>query len=202
MPRFEHPEDVLPFGHLDEFDLPFPLPHGGNLQGVIVLQVTEGSPAAIAGIVEGDLITAVDGEPVEDPEALASAIGQHRPGDRVTLTIHSLRDQEEREATVTLVEHPDQEGKGYLGVTISGALHMEGLGEGRQPGQFRFHFRDDGSSDPNQHRLPFDFDGLPFDPGRLPIDPGRFRLDPDQWPFDPDEGLREFEYHRTPPGDA
>jgi membrane-associated protease RseP (regulator of RpoE activity) len=191
MPPLEHLEEILPFGQLDEFDLP----RGRNLQGVIVLQVTEDSPAAVAGIVRGDLITAVDGEAVDDPDALAAAIGQHRPGDRVTLTIYSLQDQEKREITVTLVENPDQAGKGYLGVFIGGALHMDGFGEGQNRRGFRFYFRDDGSSGQNQDRLPFSLD-------RLPINPGQFPFDLDQWPFEFDEGFRQFEFRGPMSGDT
>ena len=151
--------------------------------------------AGVAYLGVTDLITAVDGEAVDDPDALAAAIGQHQPGDRVTLTIYSLQDQEKREITVTLVENPDQAGMGYLGVFIGGALHMDGFGEGQNRRGFRFYFRDDGSSGQNQDRLPFSLDRLPIDPGQLP-----FNLD--QWPFEFDEGLRQFEFRGPLSGDT
>ncbi len=55
--------DELPFG---EGDLEF-LPEGAVSQGAIVRSATEDSPAAAAGLSEGDVITAIDGEAVQGP---------------------------------------------------------------------------------------------------------------------------------------
>jgi putative serine protease PepD len=71
-----------------------------DVRGVVVAGVERGSPAADAGLQEGDVITAVDGEAVRDPAALTSNIRGHAPGDRVTLTVN--RDGDETEVTVTL----------------------------------------------------------------------------------------------------
>lgn len=49
--------------------------------------VESGSPADLAGVREGDVITAVDGTPVDDAHALALLVSSHKPGDRVSLTI-------------------------------------------------------------------------------------------------------------------
>lgn len=49
--------------------------------------VIEGSPAAKAGIKEGDIITKVDGQAINQTATLASLLGRHVPGDRVELTI-------------------------------------------------------------------------------------------------------------------
>jgi putative serine protease PepD len=49
--------------------------------------VVPGGPADQAGIQAGDVITAVDGVPVDDAEQLIVAIRTHSPGDTVTLTI-------------------------------------------------------------------------------------------------------------------
>ena len=68
--------------------------------GAVVAGVEEGSPAADAGLQEGDVVTAVDGEAVRDAAGLTSTVRSHAPGDQVTLTIS--RDGEESEVTATL----------------------------------------------------------------------------------------------------
>jgi len=67
-------------------------------QGVLVTSVSENSPAAKAGIKAGDVITAVDGEKVEDSGDLSRAISKQKAGD-VTLTI--VRDRNQRTIKVT-----------------------------------------------------------------------------------------------------
>ena len=62
--------------------------------------VVPGGPADQAGIQPGDVITAIDGQPVADAEELIVAIRTHSPGDTVTLTIK--RDGQESDVSVTL----------------------------------------------------------------------------------------------------
>jgi len=62
--------------------------------------VTPGGPAEKAGIRPGDVILAIDGRPVTQPDELIVAIRAHAPGDVVTLT---LRDGEDGERTVRMV---------------------------------------------------------------------------------------------------
>jgi aminopeptidase N len=52
--------------------------------GVRVQSVVPGSPAAQAGIPGGDVITAIDGEPIADLGAFSEVLKQFEPGDRVT----------------------------------------------------------------------------------------------------------------------
>jgi S1-C subfamily serine protease len=59
-----------------------------SLQGAVVQSVTAGSPAERAGIRAGTVITAVDRQPIDTPEALAAAIA--RAGDQVELTVIEL----------------------------------------------------------------------------------------------------------------
>jgi S1-C subfamily serine protease len=151
-PRFRD-LPVLPFEEFDE--LPFAFPEGEVEQGAIVQRVYEDSPASAAGLKEGDVITAIDGEPVESPQTLTEAIAERKPGDRITLTVYQRDSEEEREVRVTLAEHPDDEGKAYLGVLIGGFFRIERHSEGDE--------------------LPFDFE-LPFDLDELPE---RFKF---QWP--------------------
>jgi S1-C subfamily serine protease len=88
-------------------------------QGVLVEQVEVGSPADEAGLrgsykpatingqsllVGGDIITAVDDQPVNQMEDLQGFIRQAEPGQQVSLTV--LRDGKRTELSVTLAERP------------------------------------------------------------------------------------------------
>jgi membrane-associated protease RseP (regulator of RpoE activity) len=67
-------------------------------KGVLVTSVSENSPAAKAGLKAGDVITAIDGEKVEDSGDLARAINKQKDGD-VSLTV--VRDKNQRTIRVT-----------------------------------------------------------------------------------------------------
>lgn len=94
------------------FRIPMPLT---GTTGAFISQVTPDSPAAQAGLQSGDIITAVDNTEVNADHDLATLIGQHKPGDVVTLKV-SRGLQEPREVKVTLGEKPGEAGKPYLGV--------------------------------------------------------------------------------------
>jgi putative serine protease PepD len=55
--------------------------------GAKILKVNAGSPAARGGLREGDLVTAVAGEKVDDGIALIVAIRSHQPGDTIPFTV-------------------------------------------------------------------------------------------------------------------
>jgi S1-C subfamily serine protease len=70
----------------------------GVRDGALVIHVARGSAAERAGIrptrrnargsvVLGDVVTAIDGEPVDDYEDVILALEQRRPGERVTVTV-------------------------------------------------------------------------------------------------------------------
>lgn len=67
-------------------------------EGALVSKVVSGSAAAAAGIKPGDVILAVNGEPVGRSGGLSSRIGLAAPGERVKLTIWRDRAQREIEA--------------------------------------------------------------------------------------------------------
>jgi putative serine protease PepD len=77
--------------------------------GAEVAEVVQGSPAAEAGLEEGDVITQVDGEDVTDPEDLVAAIGAAVPGDTVKLEIE--RESESTEVTLKLGTQPAESGQ-------------------------------------------------------------------------------------------
>ncbi|MFP4174399.1 MAG: site-2 protease family protein [Halobacteriales archaeon] len=81
--------------------------------GVEVSTVESGSAADDAGMQEGDIITAVDGEEVTNAEEFVSAMGALSPGDEATFEVR--RDGETEALDATVGEHPRGEGA-FLGV--------------------------------------------------------------------------------------
>ena len=71
-----------------------------SYQGVLLVSVLPDGAAEKAGLKEGDVITAVDGKPVNEVPELLEHIGMHRPGDKVTITYK--RDGKEKNITVVL----------------------------------------------------------------------------------------------------
>lgn len=72
----------------------------GTMEGIYVAKVTEESAAEEAGMKEGDVITAIDGKPVNKMAELQEVLAKKRPGDKMTVTY--LRDKKKATKTVTL----------------------------------------------------------------------------------------------------
>jgi YidC/Oxa1 family membrane protein insertase len=77
-----------------------------DVDGVIVNVVGPGTPAEIAGIQVGDVITSVADSPVAQREDIARALAQTRPGDAISIEL--LRGQTKATTTLEaiLTEHP------------------------------------------------------------------------------------------------
>jgi S1-C subfamily serine protease len=75
-------------------------------KGVVVLQVQPGSAAERAGIRKGDVITALNGVEVTDPNVFRNTVASTAPGSEVTLTIK--RDGREQQVRATLGEFTPQ----------------------------------------------------------------------------------------------
>jgi serine protease Do len=109
-------------------------------EGALVAEPQADSPAAKAGIVTGDVITAVNGHVVKDAHDLAKQIGSMMPGATAKLTI--WRKGEEKSFSLTLGELPksrearatiqdsDATGAGLpkLGMTVAPAEEVAGSG--------------------------------------------------------------------------
>src|SRR4051794_3441088 len=76
----------------------------GGTGGVTVAAVTSGAPAATAGLQVGDVIKSVGGKRVSDPDDVAAAIQDRRPGESVQLKIS--RGGNEQSIAVKLGERP------------------------------------------------------------------------------------------------
>jgi PDZ domain-containing protein len=85
-------------------------------QGAEVESIIDGMPAQ--GVLQaGDIIVAVDGQPIDTTTALIQAIGRHQVGDQVTLTVR--RDATTQDVVVGTRNSPSEPGRPIVGVTIS-----------------------------------------------------------------------------------
>ena len=95
-----------------------------------VTEVVTDSPAAKAGLLKDDLITAVNGKAFDMQSNLADTIKGFKPGDVVTLKV--IRADNEQDIEVTLGENPDNKGAAFLGIRYG--LDMGNFGN-MMPGQ-------------------------------------------------------------------
>jgi serine protease Do len=72
--------------------------------GALISDVQPDSPGARAGLKSGDVITAIDGRPVESASGLSLAVGETAPGTRLALTV--LRDGATENIEVTTASKP------------------------------------------------------------------------------------------------
>jgi serine protease Do len=75
-------------------------------QGVLVQDVSAGSPASDAGIQVDDVITALDGTKIDESHSLRTILFQHHVGDVVTLSV--VRGGSTQSIKVTLTTRPAQ----------------------------------------------------------------------------------------------
>ena len=74
----------------------------GDDAGVLVAHVESGSPAALAGLLVGDVLVAIEGKPVQGWWDLREIVAPRKAGDVVSLEI--VRDGARRQLQATLVE--------------------------------------------------------------------------------------------------
>jgi len=91
--------------------------------GALVADVTEGSPAAKAGLARGDVVVEIDGKPTADSRGLRMQIGELSPGTAVRLKV--LRNGARREVNTTLGEMPTEERKPGAASSAAGAMGLQ-----------------------------------------------------------------------------
>jgi S1-C subfamily serine protease len=74
----------------------------GDVDGVVVVDVTMDGPAEAAGLLSGDIVTSFDGAPIDSPRTLSRLVGARDAGDRVRVEV--LRGGASRTVTVELGE--------------------------------------------------------------------------------------------------
>jgi serine protease Do len=76
-------------------------------RGAIVTSVATGGPAERAGLQRGDVITAINKQPITDNNSLRNLVASMAPGSNVQVT--ALRNGRDQNFTVALAELPDRE---------------------------------------------------------------------------------------------
>ena len=75
-------------------------------RGAIVTSVQAGGPAERAGVKRGDVITAVNNQPIADSNSLRNTVAAMAPGSKATLTV--VRNGRDEQVSVALAELPDR----------------------------------------------------------------------------------------------
>ncbi len=79
---------------------------GANgLDGVMVEEVVDGSPADLAGVQPGDIIRKFDGKPITNPVSLRNSVSQVAINAKVELVV--FRNNEEKKLSAQIVEQPE-----------------------------------------------------------------------------------------------
>ena len=83
-------------------------------KGALVAATVPDSPAAKAGLKDGDVITALNGQPVTDPNNLKNQVSSFAPGTKLNLDV--LRDGKTTQIAVTTAEKPGAKRIGKSGL--------------------------------------------------------------------------------------
>ena len=75
---------------------------GGRERALLVLNVTQGSPADAAGVIVGDLLLEFDGRATVSPDDLLEAISARQAGE--TVTARTLRGGTARDVQIAIAE--------------------------------------------------------------------------------------------------
>jgi S1-C subfamily serine protease len=95
-------------GYLGLAVQPVQLPEPLGL-GLVVVKLESGGPAEAAGLLLGDILTALDGRDLADPEDILAALGGERVGQPIEVRL--LRGGEPKTIGVTVGERPARRGR-------------------------------------------------------------------------------------------
>jgi len=96
-----------------------------DVEGVLINQVLEGTPAQEAGLRNGDIVIAINNDSVSDARELTRRVGAYQPGERVSFRI--LRDGRERTVRVRLAERPGETAVSSAPAVEPGEMRMFGM---------------------------------------------------------------------------
>ncbi|UCG23705.1 MAG: PDZ domain-containing protein [Chloroflexota bacterium] len=116
----------FPFGEFDfdEFDFEHAPFFENFASSAFVMSVVESSPAAEAGLLPGDAIVEMDGQAIQSRQDLIDAVAESSPGDKASLQVE--RGEETLAVEVTLGNHPEDDGRAYLGLFLApGLMHRQ-----------------------------------------------------------------------------
>ena len=80
-------DELISTGHVDPGSLGITSADAAGPMGALVTSIVPGGPAAVAGLEDGDVVTAVDGYPVRSPAELDTQLYADAPGTQVTVTV-------------------------------------------------------------------------------------------------------------------
>jgi serine protease Do len=75
-------------------------------EGVLLVEVVPGSPAAQAGLEVDDVIVEIEGDEAETPSDITRVVNSKKPGDRIEITVN--RGGDTQSVTATLIERPQE----------------------------------------------------------------------------------------------
>jgi membrane-associated protease RseP (regulator of RpoE activity) len=90
-----------------------------NANGVGIVYVQAGSPAANASLVPGDILTSINGTATTDAALFESSLASTTPGETVTVTYYSGSQRTDSSVAVVLAPSTTVKGRGFLGVEIA-----------------------------------------------------------------------------------
>ena len=94
-----------------------------SMNGVYIVEVSKGSAAEEAGLKEGDVIIAIDGQKVTDGASVQERVNNYRPGDKAVITY--IRDGKELTTEVTFHAAESQQAA-MNGVDLNGTASFYG----------------------------------------------------------------------------
>ncbi|MHB1357315.1 MAG: PDZ domain-containing protein [Anaerolineae bacterium] len=110
------------------------MPSSGGITGrlpsaengaVIITRVVKASPAEKAGLLDGDIITALDGQSLTGDDTLANRLLRYTPGDAVIISV--VRANRQQSFTVVLGANPSQSTRAWIGIYYQQAptIHLQ-----------------------------------------------------------------------------
>ena len=89
-----------------------------DVKNYVISAVEPNSPAALAGIKSGDIITEINGVAPSNSEQVVELLNSLKPGQELTLVVNGELRQ------LILAQHPDDSTRGYMGIGLVGTTEV------------------------------------------------------------------------------